>query len=376
MKTKIAIMSALVCATFGAMVCSAQESNKKPLIQMAILLDTSNSMDGLIDQAKSQLWKIVNEFALMKQNGERPELKVALYEYGNDFLSSETGFIRQALPFADDLDKVSEMLFALKTNGGSEYCGTVIKHATEHLAWSSSNNALKVIFIAGNEPFTQGNVDYRKSCPEAIAKGIVVNTIFCGNYEEGVNTSWKDGALKADGKYMNIDQNREVVHIPAPQDTEIEKLGTELNETYVPYGTEGTSYMANQSAQDSNAMSSAKGSFVQRAVTKSSANYHNAAWDLVDALKDGTLKLEDVKNEDLPAEMQKMSLEERRNYIAEKQKEREDIQKQIKALNDQREQFVAEEMKKRGPSKEKTLDEVMIDTIREQASGRQFEVGK
>ncbi|RPI65426.1 MAG: hypothetical protein EHM44_00590, partial [Ignavibacteriales bacterium] len=36
---------------------------KNNSIQLALLLDTSNSMDGLIDQAKSQLWKIVNELA-------------------------------------------------------------------------------------------------------------------------------------------------------------------------------------------------------------------------------------------------------------------------------------------------------------------------
>src|SRR5438045_3476712 len=36
---------------------------EKPKIQMAVLLDTSNSMDGLIGQARTQLWKIVNEFA-------------------------------------------------------------------------------------------------------------------------------------------------------------------------------------------------------------------------------------------------------------------------------------------------------------------------
>ncbi len=34
----------------------------KPTVQLAILLDTSNSMDGLIDQAKTQLWNVVNEF--------------------------------------------------------------------------------------------------------------------------------------------------------------------------------------------------------------------------------------------------------------------------------------------------------------------------
>ena len=35
-------------------------------IQIALLLDTSNSMDGLIDQAKSQLWSVVNEFIRYK----------------------------------------------------------------------------------------------------------------------------------------------------------------------------------------------------------------------------------------------------------------------------------------------------------------------
>ena len=35
-------------------------------VKIALLLDTSNSMDGLIDQAKSQLWDIVNKFAYVK----------------------------------------------------------------------------------------------------------------------------------------------------------------------------------------------------------------------------------------------------------------------------------------------------------------------
>ena len=34
-----------------------------PEIKVALLLDTSNSMDGLIDQAKAQLWQIVNELS-------------------------------------------------------------------------------------------------------------------------------------------------------------------------------------------------------------------------------------------------------------------------------------------------------------------------
>ena len=68
---------------------------KDQTIMIALLLDTSNSMDGLIDQAKSQLWKIVNEVAAAKSgDGKQPNIKIALYEYGNDGLSSSEGYIR------------------------------------------------------------------------------------------------------------------------------------------------------------------------------------------------------------------------------------------------------------------------------------------
>src|SRR5215212_10817886 len=69
---------------------------KDQTIMIALLLDTSNSMDGLIDQAKSQLWKIVNEVAAAKStDGKQPKIKIALYEYGNDGLPSSEGYIRQ-----------------------------------------------------------------------------------------------------------------------------------------------------------------------------------------------------------------------------------------------------------------------------------------
>ncbi len=208
----------------------SSQNPKSNTVQLAILLDTSNSMDGLIDQAKTQLWKIVNEMSRSKRNGENIDLNVALYEYGNDNLSSEKGYVRMVVPLTNDLDKISEELFKLKTNGGSEYCGTVISKAIKDLKWKKSNDELKVIFIAGNEPFTQGSIDYRNSCRNAISKGIIVNTIYCGNYDEGVQTNWKDGADLADGKYINIDQNQEIVHVETPYDDELVKLGQQLKQ--------------------------------------------------------------------------------------------------------------------------------------------------
>ena len=346
----------------------------KNTIQLALLLDTSNSMDGLIDQAKSQLWKIVNELATTKKNNQPVDLNVALYEYGKDAIPAQEGHLRNIVPFTQDLDKISEELFKLNTNGGNEYCGRVILNAVDNLQWNKSNDDLKIIFIAGNEPFTQGNIDYKEACKKAIRKGIVVNTIFCGNYDEGIQTMWRDGADLTDGKYMNIDQNAEIVRIATPQDDEIIKLGQELNNTYLAFGADAEEFTARQKEQDANSMAVNDEVMVNRAVTKSGAQYRNSSWDLVDAKKDGKLKIEELKSNELPAEMQKMSIDERKAYVEKMAKEREDIQNKIKKLNEERDKYVAQKMLEN--KNDNTLDAVMIKAIREQAKEKNYSFSK
>jgi len=344
---------------------------KKPLIQVAILLDTSSSMDGLIDQARTQLWRVVNEFATAKRKGMSPDLQVALYEYGNDGLKAEKGYIRKVLPLTNDLDKVSEELFALTTNGGSEYCGRVIDEATKGLHWSASNEDLKVIFIAGNEEFTQGTVPYKEACRKAIARGIAVNTIFCGAKQEGVNTSWKDGADIADGRFMAIDQNAQVADVAAPQDQEIARLGEQLNTTYIAYGKSGSEGAARQNAQDANIKSNASAN-VQRQVAKSNAMYSNTLWDLVDAKKEGKVDIDKVDVKDLPAEMQKMTPPQRKAYVEQKEKERGQIQAKIRKLDDERKKYVAEELKKLPPAAS-TLDKAVVSAVRHAGTKKGYE---
>ncbi|HMN23031.1 MAG: VWA domain-containing protein [Ignavibacteriaceae bacterium] len=347
---------------------------KNNTIQLALLLDTSGSMDGLIDQAKSQLWKIVNELATTKKDGKSVELQVALFEYGKQSIPADEGYLRNIVPFTQDLDKISDELFKLKTNGGEEYCGRVILNAVDNLQWNKSNDQLKIIFIAGNEPFTQGNIDYKTACKKAVKNGIVVNTIFCGNYDEGVQTMWKAGADISDGKYMNIDHNADIVHIDAPQDAEIIKLGQQLNKTYIAFGKIGKEKKEMQSEQDANSMSVSNEVMVQRSVTKSGGQYKNSTWDLVDAKKDGTLKIEDLKDEELPDEMKKMSVQERKTFIEKKEKEREQIQIKINKLNDERSKYVAQKMLEN--KNDNTLDAVMIKTIREQAKNKNYSFSK
>jgi hypothetical protein len=326
-------------------------------------------MDGLIDQAKSQLWSVVNEFIRAKRDGRTPVLEVALYEYGNDSLPPTEGFVRLVVPMTDDLDTVSEKLFALKTNGGQEYCGQVIRDAVVQLNWSQSKDVYKAIFIAGNEAFSQGTVDFHTSCRAAIEKGIVINTIFCGSSSEGEQSGWKDGAMLADGRYMSINHDQKIVLIPAPQDAEIARLGAEMNKTYIPYGKMGVEGQKRQAAQDANALSASPNALITRSISKGNSTlYCNDAWDLVDAIKTGRCTIDDLKDEDLPESLRKLDKAGRKAQIDSLTKQREKIQKQILDLNRDRETFLAAERKRLAEGDEETLDTVILKAVREQAS--------
>lgn len=338
-------------------------------IKLGLLLDTSNSMDGLIDQAKSQLWKMVNELAKAKCDGADPEITIALYEYGNDNLSAREGYIRLVTPLTNDLDQISEDLFSLRTNGGSEFCGHVIQSALNQLDWGGSDEDLKLLFIAGNEPFTQGAVSYVKECQRAAEKGISINTIFCGNFNEGINTSWKHGADLTGGHYMSIEHNRQTVYIESPYDARIVELNSRLNKTYVPYGRYGHAKKEKQMVQDDNASSYGAGNAVQRTLSKGSKVYKNSSWDMVDASDDAGFDMEEVEEAYLPEEMKDMTVEERTEYVETKKKERDAVKREIAQLNVKRTEYVNSQKIEQD---EHSLDQAMLTAIRQQATHKNF----
>lgn len=353
-----------------AQAVNTTEETKSNTVKIALLLDTSNSMDGLINQAKSQLWDIINEFTHAKCGNElRPKLQIALYQYGNDGLSSREGYIQQVLNFSNDLDDISEKLFSLTTNGGEEFCGTVIQTSLKQLDWGDNPDNLKMIFIAGNEPFDQGKLNYKDAALNAKEKDVVVNTIFCGNYEQGINTYWKNGATMTGGEYMAIDHNREVVHINTPYDDIIIKLNSKLNKTYISYGALGHSKLAAQEVQDGNAMELQEVVAVKRAVSKSSRLYNNKKWDLVDAYADDEFDISQVSKDELPSELRGKSEKEIAAYVQVKKTEREKIQKEIQALNTKREAYIA---KNQNEENKGELESVMLRAIKKQASSKNY----
>jgi|JI7StandDraft_1071085.scaffolds.fasta_scaffold00549_24 hypothetical protein len=341
---------------------------KDQTIMLALLLDTSNSMDGLIDQAKSQLWKIVNELAAAKcSDGSKPKIKIALYEYGNDGLPSSEGYIRQVSALTNDLDLISEKLFALRTNGGSEFCGHVIRTSLNQLDWSASSADLRMIFIAGNEPFTQGSVSYREACALAKEKGVTINTIYCGDFNEGMNSNWKDGADIAGGTFMSIEQNSKTVYVATPYDDRLSQLNDKLNKTYVYYGSTGSDKKRLQEVQDSNAGSYGAANKAERTVSKSSHAYTNSTWDLVDASKENEQAIAKAKDDELPQEMKGMTVDQRKSYVKGKSEERTKIQAEIQSVNKQRQEYIVKNTPK---EQENMLDAAMINAIKSKAKAK------
>lgn len=354
---------------------------KRPAVDVAILLDTSNSMDGLIGQAKSQLWSIVQQFAEAEQAGQTPRLRVAVFEYGNNRLPASEGYIRQVVQLTDDLDKVSEALFGLTTSGGDEYCGQVIAEAVLRLDWSKHRKAYKAIFIAGNEPFTQGSVHYQQACSSAIKAGVIVNTIHCGDYQQGVDGKWEHGAQLAEGKFLNINQDRKLVHIDCPQDKLIIQLNTELNKTYLWFGKKSVreGYLKNQVAQDRNALqqSGGAGFAAGRAATKTGKLYRNVGRDLVDSYESDKDILAKIKDSDLPEEMQKMTAEERLAHIKKLTKQRTLLKEKLAKLMKEREAFAAEKRKELAAGEPSdTLGDAINSAVLEQLEKSGFEIKK
>ena len=167
---KIILTLSIIFAQFhlfgvGEIQTPDENSKDSNLIQVALLLDTSGSMKGLIDQAKCQLWNVVSDLEKAKKSRKPISLEIALYQFGiakNEGGTEENGYLKKIVGFTDNLDHLSSKLFALHAgNGGNEYYGEVIKSALEHLEWSPDPKVYKVAFVAGNETFHQGRVFFR-----------------------------------------------------------------------------------------------------------------------------------------------------------------------------------------------------------------------
>lgn len=268
------------------------------------------------------------------------------------------------------MDEISEQLFSLTTNGGQEYCGAVIQTSLQELSWGKNKDDLRLLFIAGNEPFTQGKINYEEAIADAKEKDVVINTIYCGSYATGVAGMWKHGADIGGGDYMTINHNKKIIHIVTPYDTDILILNKQLNDTYIFYGNKGYQKYSSQRKQDLNAEQLETPVAVKRTITKSSRLYNNASWDLVDALNKGRITIEKVDKSKLPKTLRNKTNAELKKIVAEQSTKRKEIRAKIKELDKKRRKFVIE--KQKYGTKKDELNSVMIQAIKHQAKLKNY----
>lgn len=372
------LAAALIAAGLFAGAARAVPVNEGKHIDVVLCLDVSGSMQGLIASAKIKLWDVVNELGRVKPT---PHLRVALYSYGHQTYSPKDGWVRKDIDLTTDLDEVYKKLNALTINGGEEYVARVSKTALVEQKWSDQKDALKLVFVCGNEPADQDKeVSLSDVAKLAKEKGVIVNTIYCnwGNGKPNEFEGYSLFAAAAGGKFAKIEHDQRIATIQTPFDKELLTLNTRLNDTFIAFNSRAAEGKKdNQLKQDANAQASGAQAISGRVATKGGALYRNADWCVVSAcMDDPKFDLSKVKEEDLPEVLKKLKPEERAAYVKKKVEERQKIQKEIADCNAKRTTWLAEEVKKSAGAAEKQLDAVLKTIIREQGAAKGIEIPK
>ncbi len=374
------ILSAVFAVALGMIVVSrvtaapasaSPRAAERRAVDVVVCIDTSGSMQQLIDSARGRIWDIVNTLSKLEPT---PELRVGILSYGTPGGSSEAdGWVVRRTDLTSDLDTVYARLMELSTAGGDELVGRVLREAVDSMSWRRDRDALRLVFIAGNESADQGVQahDFRVAARDARKNDILVNAIHAGSREQGVVDAWDQLARHGGGTFSSIDAELATIQITTPQDELLRELNDRLNETYIPFGQGGAAGLANQVAQDANATRVGVQSCSSRIVAKGTALYDNAHWDLVDAARDAAFKWDDLLDADLPENLRGLSTSDRRARVDSMRVQREGIQQRIQAASDAREAFLRAELaRRRGTGT--GLDDAMRETLLGAARGKGF----
>lgn len=340
-------------------------------IQAALLLDVSNSMDGLIEQAKNQLWNMVLTISKLRCGEQRPDFEIALYEYGRPGNLAENGYIRQLSPFTRDADLLYSRLQALTTEGGEEHCPQAILQALQQLSWDTSSASYKTIFIAGNEEFRQGPYETDTVCELAESMGVIVNTLFCGSANLGQSLYWNLGYDCGGGTFNAIEQNEKDFWVPNVYDTTLIVLKRKYNETIIPYGERGRERLYSEMNYDKSTLNSgihANNIAGYVSVKTSNELYDNSSWDLTEAFSLDSMVLDKIDSNLLSPGLARISKPKLKAFLQKQVAERKAIRDQIREAEKNQSALVEKARKVFEATKKMTLGERIRETIIRQAA--------
>jgi Mg-chelatase subunit ChlD len=342
----------------------AEEAKKtpKPQVEVVFCLDTTGSMGGLIDGAKQKIWSISNQIASGKPT---PQLRVGLVAYRD----KGDAYVTKVFDLTDDLDAVHANLKTFQAAGGNdapESVNQALDDAVNKIKWSADNKTLRIIFLVGDAPPHMDYADdvkYPVTCKKACEKGVIINTIQCGGDADCMRT-WKDICAKAEGSYVQIAQSGGVVAIPTPYDKDLAGINGELTRTTLVYGggekREADARKLREAAALPAPAAADRAGFAAKGA-------HVASYDLLDAVKARRVNLGDLKDDELPKEMKKMTPKERKEYLEKVEKQREGLRKKALELDKKRSAYIEEKLAKDRKAGKDGFDNQVLETLRKQA---------
>ncbi len=342
----------------------------KARVEVCFVLDTTGSMGGLIEGAKQKIWAIANQMISAKPT---PALKLALVGYRD----RGDEYITKVFDLTDDIDLVYEKLRGFQAAGGGdtpESVNQALHEAVTKIAWSQDRDVLKIIFLVGDAPphmDYKDDVKYPDICQMAVKRDLIINTVLCGTSIRETPAIWQEIAKLSEGSYVAIGQTGDMLAIATPMDAEIATLNKALGQTLIAYGS--------RPARDAVYAKQALAEAAPTAAMADRLGYNRrtgksvqGTGELLDELASGSVKLESLKKEELPPELQKMSAEELQAYIQKKQAERAELNKKLTSLLKDRDAFIAAERKRLSAGTKDSFDAKVSETIRTQAARKKI----
>jgi Mg-chelatase subunit ChlD len=353
-------------------------ASENPKVDVVFVLDTTGSMADLIQTAKEKIWSIATTMSSAQQT---PEIRIGLVAYRD----RGDAYVTKVVDLSEDLDSVYATLMDFEANGGGDTPESVNKalyDAVHDISWSQQDEAYQVIFLVGDAPphMDYNEVRYPEIVASAKEKGIVINTIQCGETPTTV-APWTQIASLGQGEFFQVEQAGGAVAFTTPFDKEIANLSAKLDDTRLYYGTEAEKDKMREkvAATDKLHEGASFAARARRGVFNASvggrANLLGEN-ELVDAVTSGSIDLSELEEEALPEALIPMAPAEQKAFVAGLADERAELRQQIQELSQDRDAYLAKKVEEAG-GLNSSLDQKLYDAVKEQAgkAGLDYEDG-
>ncbi len=340
------------------------KEKERPSVEVVFVLDTTSSMGGLIEGAKTRIWAIANEIAKGRPG---PRVKMGLVA----FRDKGDEYVTKTFDLSENLDNTYKDLLSLTVGGGGdgpEHVIAGLDAAIEKMSWSKDKKTFKVVYVVGD---AAPHEDYPEApklsavIEKAVRMGLIVNTVQCG--ADGATTeAFTRVARLGEGRFLPIPHDGGMVAVATPFDERMASLSAKLEGTSLAYGS------GRKEAREAGLLAKAVRGMAAPAAAAERAEFKSrmgfaASSDLIAAVENETVALKDVKADDLPEELRGLDADKREAKVAEMSAERKKLKAELDGVASQRAAWLKNQA---GSRRADSFDARLVDALKVQAKAK------